>query len=51
MCNDEYSSDEELINLFKIELNISEELAKRIVSFRNKAFVEIDFDIQCYLQK
>ena len=50
MCNDEVSTDEELFDFFEKELNISKKLAKKIVSFRNAAFVEIDFDIQDYLE-
>ena len=49
MCNDEYSSDAELFDCFEKELDISRELAKTIVAFRNEAFVKIDFDIQDYL--
>ncbi len=49
MCNDEVSTDEELFNWFEEELNISKELAIKIVSFRHEALREIFFDIQDYL--
>lgn len=49
MCNDEYSTNEELSSWFEEELDISKELAMKIVSFRHEALREIFFDIQDYL--
>lgn len=50
MCNNEYSTNEELVDLFKEELAISEKLALQIVSYRDRALVELDFDIEYYLE-
>lgn len=50
MRNNEVSSDKELIDLFMEELKVSKALAKKIVSFRAKAWVEMDFDIRFYLE-
>jgi hypothetical protein len=45
LLNDENSSDEELVSLFVEELKISKELSEKIVSFRDKALLDITFDI------
>ncbi len=50
LCNDESSTDEELVTLFEEELDISKALAETIVSFRERAFFEIRFDIHYYLE-
>ena len=50
LMNDEYSSDEEMIDWFQKKLDISKELAERMVSFRVTARHDLFFDIEDYLE-
>lgn len=51
LLNDESSTDEEMINYFIKELSISKKLSEEIVSYRNNALLDLNFDILDYLQE
>ena len=50
LLNDENSTDNELIKLFCDELKINQKLSLKIVSFRNNALININFDIRDFLK-
>ena len=50
LLNDENSTDNELIKLFCDELKINQDLSLKIVSLRNNALININFDIRDFLK-